>query len=140
MPFKIRLAKEDDIQYLEQLFREFSEWNLQRNESIREAINDPNGEFLVAERGGKLIALLHQVFYIDPLHAGICSTITNLFVKEQNRREGIASQLLQEALESARRRDVVEVHVTTREENDTAIRLYTKHNFKREGILLEANP
>ncbi len=95
---------------------------------------------LVAEYDSELVAFLHQVFFVDPLHAGVNSDITSLFVKEDCRRRGIASQLLQKAIQNAKRRKVKEIHVTTRKDNKTAIRFYEKNGFKKQGILLETNP
>jgi len=140
MPAIVRLAREGDIPSLEELFFEFSGWELERNAALREAINDLNGELLVAEYDGELVAFLHQVFFVDPLHAGANSDITSLFVKEDYRRRGIASQLLQKALQSAKRREVIEIHVTTRKDNKAAIKFYEKIGFKKEGILFETNP
>ncbi len=140
MPTIVRLAREVDIPCLEELFLRFSDWELERNATLREAINDPNGELLVAEYDSELVAFLHQVFFVDPLHAGVNSDITSLFVKEDCRRRGIASQLLQKAIQNAKRRKVKEIHVTTRKDNKTAIRFYEKNGFKKQGILLETNP
>ncbi|MCK4668871.1 GNAT family N-acetyltransferase [Candidatus Bathyarchaeota archaeon] len=140
MSIAIRLAIEEDIPVLEELFLEFSSWNLQRSETLLKAIKDPNGELLVAESNGQVVAFLHQIFFIDPLHAGLNSDITSLFVKEGCRRKGIASSLVEKAVENAKRRNVIEIHVTTRESNRTAMELYEKLGFTKEGILFERNP
>lgn len=140
MPLIIRQAREADARILGDLFLKFSDWHLDRKKSIQKAMSDPNGVLLVAELEGEVIALLHQVFFNDPLHAGLNSDITSLFVKEEHRRKGIASQLLKEALEDAKKRNVIEVHVTTRENNDLAIKLYERHGFERAGIVFEKNP
>lgn len=140
MSIAIRLAREEDVPVLEDLFLEFSSWNLQRSETLLKAIKDPDGELLVAESNGKVVAFLHQIFFIDPLHAGLNSDITNLFVKKGCRRKGIASSLVEKAVENAKRRNVIEIHVTTRENNRTAMELYEKLEFTKEGILFEKNP
>lgn len=140
MSIAIRLAIEEDIPVLEELFLEFSSWNLQRSETLLKAIKDPNGELLVAESNGQVVAFLHQIFFIDPLHAGLNSDITSLFVKEGCRRKGIALSLVEKAVENAKRRNVIEIHVTTRESNRTAMELYEKLGFTKEGILFERNP
>jgi len=139
-PSIVRTASEGDLPALEKLFFEFSKWKLQRTESIRKALRNPNEELLVASSDNQVIAFLHQVFYNDPLHAGPCSSITSLFVKEQYRRKGVASQLLKKALETAKSRNVIETHVTTREDNSTAIEFYGNRDFTRVGILFEINP
>jgi len=140
MSLNIRLAGEEDIPILEELFLEFSDWHLQRGETLRNVIKDTDGELLVVEYDGCIVAFLHQIFYVDPLHAGVNSDITSLFVKEEHRRKGIASQLMQKAIENAKRRKVIEIHVTTREDNQEAIRFYQEHGFTREGVLFELNP
>ena len=140
MSVSLRRAREADIPMLEALFLEFSDWPLQRRATLQQALKDPHGELLVAESNGQVVAFLHQIFFIDPLHAGLNSTITSLFVKEGHRREGTASQLLLKALEEANRRNVREVHVTTREDNDLAIRLYERYRFERAGVLFERGP
>jgi ribosomal protein S18 acetylase RimI-like enzyme len=66
--------------------------------------------------------------------------MTSLFVKEEYRRKGIASSMIEKAIENAKRRKVIEIHVTTRENNRTAIKLYEKLEFTKEGILFEKNP
>jgi ribosomal protein S18 acetylase RimI-like enzyme len=136
----IRKARDKDVQVLEDLFREFSSWNLPRQESLLKAIGDPNGELLVAEYDDQVVGFLHQIFFVDPLHAGVNSDITSLFVKEEYRGKGIASSLVNKAVENAKRRKVLEIHVTTREKNHKAIRFYQKHGFTREGVLFEKNP
>jgi len=140
MSITIRLAREEDIPVLEELFLDFSNWNLQRSETLLKAIKDPNGELLVTESNGQVVAFLHQIFYIDPLHAGLNSDITSLFVKEGYRRKGIASSMIEKAVENAKRRNVIEIHVTTRENNRTAMELYEKLEFTKEGVLFEKNP
>ena len=140
MSVSLRRARATDIPALDALFLEFSDWPLPRGATLQQALKDPNGELLVADSNGQVVAFLHQIFFIDPLHAGLNSTITSLFVKEDRRREGTASKLLRKALEDAKRRDVREVHVTTREDNDVAVRLYEQHRFERAGILFEKNP
>ncbi|MGD8565272.1 MAG: GNAT family N-acetyltransferase [Candidatus Bathyarchaeota archaeon] len=140
MKVTIRKARKEDIQVLEELFLEFSSWNLDRQKSLHKVIDDPNGILLVAEYNDQVVGFIHQVFFMDPLHAGHNSDITNLFVKEKFRRKGIASSLVQKALEDAKRRKVVEIHVTTRKNNLKAINFYQELGFKMEGLLFEKNP
>lgn len=140
MKVTTRKARIGDIQVLEELFLEFSNWDIDRKKSLHEVIDDPNGILLVAEYNNQVVGFIHQVFFMDPLHAGHNSDITNLFVKEKFRRKGIASSLVQKAIEDAKRREVVEIHVTTRESNQKAINFYQELGFKMEGLLFEKNP
>lgn len=129
-----------DVEILERLYEEFSEWHLERSASIRKTITDSNGELLVAEVEGQLVGFVNQIFFEDPLHAGLNSLVTDLFVKKEHRGRGIGSELFKRALETAKTRKVKEVHVTTREDNQEAIKFYEKHGFKKGGILFEFNP
>jgi ribosomal protein S18 acetylase RimI-like enzyme len=135
-----RLARQEDVRVLERLFEEFSGWQLERSVSISKAIDNPDGELLVAEVDDKIVGLIHQVFFEDPLHAGLNSYITDFFVKEEHRKKGIGSELLKRALETAKTREVKEVHVTTRENNYGAMKFYEKYGFSRAGVLFELNP
>ncbi len=136
----MRSAQKKHVDILEKLFNEFSEQQLKRGLSIQKAICDPNAEILVAEVEGEIVAFLHQVFFEDPLHAGVNSLITSLFVGRAYRKRGIAASLIAKAIENAKARKVQEVHVTTRVNNTQAIRLYEKLGFHKEGVLLEMNP
>jgi len=140
MSVAIRLARDEDVPVLEELYLQFTNWTLQRNEALRKAVKDPNCELLVAEINEHIVGFAHQVFFLDIVHAGLNSTITSLFVKEEHRKKGVASKLIQEALTSAKNRKVVEVHLDTKDYNEQAIRLYEKHGFKRVGITFECNP
>ncbi len=137
MSANVRRAKQEEMQVLEKLFEEFSQWPLDRLASINRAINDPNGELLVAEVDHQIVGFIHQVFYEDPLHGGQNSIITDLFVKQLYRGKRIGSQMLKKALKSAKRRKVKEVHVSTRENNKNAMEFYEKHGFCRAGPLFE---
>jgi len=137
---RYRHARQEDVRVLERLFEEFSRWQLERSDSIRKAIDNPDGELLVAEVDDKIAGFIHQVFFEDPLHASLNSLITDLFVKEEHRKKGIGSELLKRALETAKTKEVKEVHVTTREENHRAMKFYEKHGFDRAGVLFEMNP
>jgi ribosomal protein S18 acetylase RimI-like enzyme len=140
MSVAIRLAREEDVPVLEELYLQFTNWVLQRNETLRKVVKDPNCELLVAEFNEHIVGFAHQVFFLDVVHAGLISYIASLFVKEEHRRKGVASKLIQAALIDAKNREVVEVHLDTKEYNEQAIRLYEKNGFKRVGITFECNP
>jgi len=125
---------------LGRLFEEFSGWHLERSVSILKAISDSDGELLVAEVDGLIVGFVNQVFLEDLLHAGLNSLITDLFVRKEHRGRGIGSELVKNALGSAKTREVKEAHVTTREDNHEAMKFYEKHGFNKAGILFESSP
>jgi len=136
----IRQAEEKDTPVLEDLFLQFSEWPLQRGQTLRKIMKETTSELLVAESNQEIMGLIHQVFFLDPVHAGPNSYITSLFVKEPHRKKGIGSQLLREAVENAKKKGVIELHVDTEEKNSRAIEFYQNHGFKRVGVVFENNP
>jgi len=136
----IRQAEEKDTPVLEDLFLQFSEWPLQRGQTLRKIMKETTSELLVAESNQKIVGLIHQIFFLDPVHAGLNSYITSLFVREPHRKKGIGSQLLKKAMENAEKKGVIEVHVDTEEDNTRAIDFYQKHGFKKVGVILENNP
>jgi len=136
----IRRMRPEDVEEVEALFQEYMEIRASRRETILVSLKREDSEIVVAEVEGKLIGLAHQVFYIDPLHAGQCSNILFLYVAKPFRRRGIGKLLLRKTLDSAADRSVLEVHVSTRAENVAAIGLYEKLGFEHAGPLFEYSP
>ena len=65
------------------------------------------------------------------------ATINNLFVDRDYQGKGIGSRLLGEVIERTDEIGIVELHVGTEKDNKKAIRLYRKHGFLKEYLLLE---
>ena len=140
MSVTIRPTSLNDINQIRQLYDEYIETDIQRDSTLRQAVASNDSEILVAEAQGKLVGLIHQLFYVDPLHAGTCSNLLFLYVTEAFRRQRIGSMLLDKALASAAKRRVREVHGSTRTDNFVAMRLYDKFRFEYAGPLLECTP
>jgi len=140
MPVTIRRMRSENVERVEALFQEYMDIDTSRKEAILENLKREDSEILVAEVEGNVVGLGHQIFYIDPLHAGKCSNILFLYVAEPFRKQGIGMSLLRRMLDSAADRGVLEVHVSTRAENATAIRLYEKSGFEHAGPLFEYSP
>ena len=136
----IRQAKKEDVPLFEELFLIFSGGALHRNETIQKIIDDPRHELLIAKNDQEIVGFIHQVFFLDPVHAGYNSLITSLFIKKGYQRKRIGSQLVEKAIINARKRCAIEIHVDTKEDNFRAITFYQKQGFKKTGILFELNP
>lgn len=76
----IRRLRPDEIEQAEPLYQEYMKLDVPRERTIRQSIERDDSEILVGEVQGKVVGLIHQVFYIDPLHAGVCSNILFLCV------------------------------------------------------------
>mgnify|MGYP001091980145 FL=1 len=140
MEVSIRRLRLNEVEKLEELYQEYMRIDESRHATIRESLGDEDSEIMVAEADGKLVGVSHQVFYEDPLHAGKCSNILFLYVTESFRRQGIGRSLLATAVKSARERGVLEVHVSTRADNKTAIKMYEEFGFECAGPLFECTP
>jgi len=140
MPATVRRMRSEEAEAVEALFQEYMGIDTSRREAILENLGREDSEILVAEAQGNVIGVGHQVFYIDPLHAGKCSNILFLYVAKPFRRQGIGKSLLKRMLDSATDRGVLEVHVSTRADNEAAIRLYKESGFEHAGPLFEFNP
>ena len=137
LSFVIRRAELKDVKVLEDLFLQASSLLLERGEVLRKVLKDKDSELIVSESNGEVVGFIHQIYVLDPFHGGLNSYIVNLFVKEACRNMRIGSQLVKKALENAKKKGVIEVHVDTEEDNMNAIRFYEKHGFRKVGIMLE---
>jgi len=140
MEVSIRRLRLNEVEKLEKLYQEYMRIDESRHATICESFEDEDSQIMVAEADGKLVGMSHQIFYADPLHAGECSNILFLYVTESFRRQGIGTSLLARAVKSARERGVLEVHISTRAENKTAVKLYEEFGFECAGPLFECTP
>ncbi|MCK5593602.1 GNAT family N-acetyltransferase, partial [Candidatus Bathyarchaeota archaeon] len=65
------------------------------------------------------------------------ATINYLFIHKDYQGRGIGSKLLKEVIKQTDKMGIMELHVGTEKENKRAIRLYKKHGFLKEYLLLE---
>lgn len=131
----IRFAKEDDISQIAEMIYEWSRWQRERIDSIREAISDKNQEILIAEMNEKIVGVLQQLFFQDILLGGYNCHILFLLVDEKHRGKKVGSQLLDKAVENAKKRSALEMHVDTIYKE--AVEFYRKRGFKDDGVMLE---
>lgn len=60
--------------------------------------------------------------------------ITNVAVKPEYRRRGVADLILTEILKLGEANKISQFYLEVRVSNEAAIRLYEKHGFKKQGI------
>ena len=113
--------------------------------SVAERVNDPFFTFftdnsppeahLVAELDGRLAGYI-RVKPVTPLpeNAHVLG-IVGLAVAPADRRRGIASALLAAAEQHARARGARKLSLRVLSTNGSAMRLYERHGFEREGTL-----
>lgn len=84
--------------------------------------------FLVAEEAGEICGYIGMYVSLDE------GEITNVAVAPNKRGAGVGGLLLQETIELARKREIVQIVLEVRVSNQPAIHLYEKYGFEHCGI------
>jgi ribosomal-protein-alanine N-acetyltransferase len=84
--------------------------------------------FLVVEEKGQILGYCGLLMVLDE------GDITNVAVKRERQREGIGNFLLESLIRLANDLGVTTIHLEVRRSNETAIRLYERAGFVRDGI------
>lgn len=84
--------------------------------------------FLVVEEKEKILGYCGLLMVLDE------GDITNVAVRRERQREGIGAFLMQSLIRLATEQDVTTIHLEVRVGNETAIRLYERMGFTRDGI------
>lgn len=84
--------------------------------------------FLVVEEKGKILGYCGLLMVLDE------GDITNVAVCRERQREGIGGFLVSSLLRLAGEQGISVIHLEVRAGNETAIRLYERMGFVRDGI------
>ena len=84
--------------------------------------------FLVVEEKGEILA------YCGLLMVLAEGDITNVAVRPDRQREGIGHFLMDSLIRLAQQQGITTIHLEVRVGNETAIRLYERMGFTRDGI------
>ncbi len=79
-----------------------------------ELVRDPAADLLVAARGSSVVGYALASDSVTLLANGIVTALLELYVEEGERRRGVGSELVREAVARANNRGAVEVTVATR--------------------------
>lgn len=97
-------------------------------QGLAEELDNPCAHFFVAERNGDVLGYLGTHVVVDEM------SVTNIAVKTEYRRHGVASALLTEARQFAEKLNLYRITLEVRVSNNAAIRLYERHGFVKDGI------
>lgn len=103
---------------------------------------DPNNELIVAESAGRVIGMLQLTYLPSLTYQGRWrAMVEGVRVARETRSGGIGRQLLEHALERARRRDCHLVQLTTDKARPEALKFYQALGFmaSHEGMKLALN-
>ena len=127
--FVTEKMNETNVEGIAELEKEnFSDgWSLK---SLKEEINNPDAYYLAVRDDEKnlVVAAAGMIISIDT------ADIMNVSVKEEYRRKGLASNLLEALFEEGKKRGVKDFTLEVRENNHAARKLYEKKGFVFEGI------
>jgi ribosomal protein S18 acetylase RimI-like enzyme len=137
MGMHIRLATKDDAADLAELNREFNGVLLSAS-AIASRIETGSEIIAVAIRNGKPAGFACAQIFSSFCYPESQGEITEMYVREEARRQGIASSLLVFMDELLRNRGVGEVKVVTGSGNKAAIQAYTNAGYcRRNHVILE---
>ena len=113
-----------------------------------------NGMFLVVEEKGRILGYCGLLTVLDAgdvtalalagvwqvtgsmVSAGVLDEgdVTNVAVRRDRQREGIGNFLMESMIRLAEERGITMIHLEVRAGNETAIRLYERQGFVRDGL------
>lgn len=97
-------------------------------ESLNDIINSKNVKLLVAIDNDKIIGSLSIAIYLIP--TGKKAIIEDVIVDESARGKGVASRLMDRAIEIARENGVRKIELTSNPTRIAANKMYVKYGFK----------
>ena len=87
-----------------------------------------NGMFLVVEEKGRILVYCGLLTVLDE------GDVTNGAVRKDRQREGIGNFLMESMIRLAEESGITMIHLEVRAGNETAIRLYERQGFVRDGL------
>lgn len=96
-------------------------------ESISAEVDNPLGVFLVALLDDEVVGYVGMHHVVDEGY------IANLVVRDDLRRQGVATALLKSLDDYAEAQDMDFITLEVRETNNEAIALYEKNGYRKEG-------
>lgn len=87
-----------------------------------------NSMFLVVEEKGEILGYCGLLMVLDE------GDVTNVAVRGDRQREGIGNFLMESLIRLSREQGIRMLHLEVRAGNETAIRLYERLGFVRDGL------
>lgn len=125
---QIRKMKQEDLPKILEIENDCFPTPWTENSFQRELREINYSRYLSALISQELVGYIGGWLILDELH------ITNLAVKEDYRRQGIASRLLEGLLEIAREQGSKYARLEVRQSNKAARRLYGAYGFEKVGL------
>jgi GNAT superfamily N-acetyltransferase len=145
MSLEMRRATTDDIHAIVRMLgddflgRQREDTSLPLNENyvqaFREIEADPNNELIVSELDGEIVGTLQLVITPSLSYKGSKrSMVESVRVDSKLRGQGIGRQMMLCAMERARERGCISMHLTSHNEREDAHRFYEKLGFAKSHV------
>ena len=134
---KIRPAEPGDLSALLEMMKAFNEtegiaWvETRTSDAIEQLLENPELGFIVVAEHLHVVAYAVVTFGFDLEFGGRDAFLTEIYVKPEARRVGIAVALLQQLEEKAKNQGVLALHLQVQPTNEAAYRLYEKMGYKK---------
>jgi ribosomal protein S18 acetylase RimI-like enzyme len=134
---EVRRAKATDCADVCELATALVGFDADRLASFEAALADPDHDLIVAGTDSAIVGYAHLMVYPDLTHGALAGQLLSLIVREDMRRQGIATALMREIIRLARERGVGEFHINTEPDNEAAKALYARLGAEVVGIQME---
>lgn len=94
---------------------------------FKSELENENSKYIIAKYDDEIVGFVGIWVSLDVVH------ITNIVTKKSKRNLGIASSLLQQAINLANQKQATSITLEVNEKNIPAINLYKKFNFQEVG-------
>ena len=122
------------IEVLKTIYLQDATW---AKRAIKKLLATENYVILVAVLDDQIVGFIDYYILPSIWEKWNEATINNLFIHKNYQGRGIGSRLLEEVIKRTEEVGIAELHVGTEKGNEKAIRLYKKHGFLKEYLLLE---
>ena len=133
----LRKAEAFDYAAVAELATALVSFDADRRACFDTTLAHPDHVVLVAEAGDAVVGYAHLMVYPDLTHGALAGELLGLVVREDMRRQGIATALMREVIRLARERGVGEFHINTEVDNHAAKALYASLGAEVVGVQME---
>ncbi|HVA28743.1 MAG TPA: GNAT family N-acetyltransferase [Candidatus Baltobacteraceae bacterium] len=142
---EIRLAGARDLEALLPLVRGYRQFYQQTHDASAERatmqghLRDGSSSVYLAWRGERAVGFVQIFAYWSTVRLAPTLILEDLFVASDARGDGVATRLLERALEHARSLGAAGMFLETAADNEMAQRVYARCGWTREGHFLKYN-
>ncbi len=135
---KLRKAESGDCQAICKLAATLVAFDANRRACFETTLANPDHDVVVAEVDDTaVVGYAHLMVYSDLTHDALAGELLGLIVREDMRRQGIATALMREIIRLAKQRGIGEFHINTDVNNHAARALYASLGAEVVGVQME---